>query len=75
MSSRGKDWEGVVGSEESISFSLWRFVTVKCFQKGGGAGKGALGKVGSILQRKFKLEDFESPRGWLGAISNVRRCA
>ena len=52
VSSRGSGCEDDEGSEDSRSFSFWRLVVVKCFQKGGGAGNGALGRLGSMLERR-----------------------
>ena len=60
VSSRGKGGEEEEGSEDSRSFSLWRLVVVKCFQKGGGAGKGALGRLGSILKRSSKSKNLSA---------------
>ena len=52
VSSRGRVFDKGIVSEDSRSFSFWMLVIVKCFQKGGGAGNGALGEIWVHLRAK-----------------------
>ena len=56
VSSRGRGCDDAGGSVDSRSLSFCRLDVVKCFQKGGGAGKGAFGSSPSIAQRLSGLD-------------------